>query len=113
MKGLIIQDPHAHRIVEGSKKWEMRSRKTNVRGRIAIILAGSGTIIGEADLVGCGGPLKDADEARSAYQYHRVKDIALLDKWRIPWLLENVEKYDEPKPYNHPKGAVTWVNLPD
>tara|TARA_R110002096_G_scaffold92501_3_gene209109 strand:+ start:458 stop:682 length:225 start_codon:yes stop_codon:yes gene_type:complete len=42
---------------------------------------------------------------------HQVKDLSLLKKWRYAWRLCNVKKYNKPIPYNHPKGAVIWVNL--
>lgn len=37
--------------MSGKKTWEMRSRNTRVRGRIALIRKGSKTVVGVADLV--------------------------------------------------------------
>jgi len=51
MKGLVIAEPWISLIVSGEKTWEMRSRNTLVRGRIALIRKGSKTVIGIADLV--------------------------------------------------------------
>ena len=41
VKGLIIADPWIGYIISGTKTWEMRSRNTTIRGRIALIRKGS------------------------------------------------------------------------
>jgi hypothetical protein len=51
MKGLIIKEPWISLILSRKKTWELRSRDTRVRGRIALIRKGSGTVIGVAELV--------------------------------------------------------------
>ena len=38
--GLIVREPFASMIVDGKKKWEIRTRKTNKRGEIYIISNG-------------------------------------------------------------------------
>ncbi|MBD8246954.1 ASCH domain-containing protein [Xanthomonas campestris] len=43
MKGLVIDEPWISLILSGQKTWEMRSRATSIRGRIALIKKGSGT----------------------------------------------------------------------
>jgi hypothetical protein len=43
MKGLVIDEPWISLIISGEKTWEMRSRNTVVRGRIALIRKGSKT----------------------------------------------------------------------
>lgn len=35
-KGLIIRSPHIENILGGYKNWEMRSRKTRIRGPVAL-----------------------------------------------------------------------------
>jgi hypothetical protein len=52
MKGLIIKEPWISLILSRKKTRELRSRDTRVRGRIALIRKGSGTVIGVAELVG-------------------------------------------------------------
>lgn len=42
---------------------------------------------------------------------HQVIDHDLLDKWKYLWVQEKVKRYDEPIPYDHPKGVVIWVKL--
>lgn len=112
-RGLVIRTPYVDQILDGLKTWEMRSRPTKIRGRIALIKAGSGLIVGEADLVDSQGPLESEAEIAATWMFHRVprKDRHLLKKWRYPWILVNVEKYHKPICYDHPQGAVTWVDL--
>ncbi len=109
-RGLIIRQPWIGMILDGEKHWEMRSRPTLVRGRIALIQAGTGLIVGEAFL--SGSPTNyTSGHIMHEYSRHRVDDALLLEKWRFPWILHVVEKYDTPVPYNHPAGAVVWVDL--
>jgi hypothetical protein len=53
-KALIVADPWISLILDGKKDWEMRSRKTAIRGNIGLIRKGSGLVCGVVKLVGCG-----------------------------------------------------------
>jgi hypothetical protein len=109
-KGLIIRQPYIGKILDGTKTWEMRSTKTKIRGRIALIEAGSGMIVGEANLKFSHGKLSKS--VLIAYKYrHQVDDESKLEKWCCPWVMEDVKRYEKPIPYKHPQGAVIWVNL--
>lgn len=114
MKGLIIDTPHIDNVLSGRKTWEMRSRPTNIRGSIALIRKGSGTVIGVADLVDCLGPL-DAHEIASSRSLHMIDEARLADpsvaKWNRAWVLRNARLLRKPVEYRHPFGAVIWVNL--
>lgn len=110
-RGLIIRQPWIELILSGQKPWEMRSKPTNVRGRIALIEQGTGQIVGECSLVHSSNiPLSEA-EAKKFQYLHRVHNLSLLKKWRFAWELNFVERYKKPIPYQHPPGAVTWVKL--
>jgi hypothetical protein len=108
-RGLIIKEKYLNLIYSGEKTWEMRSTKTNIRGRIALIQAGSLVISGEATLYDCGAPLVGMNDIRRSYSFHRVTAYALLSKWKYPWILHDIEQYEIPIPYRHPQGAVIWV----
>jgi len=111
MKALIIRKCWLDKIFEEGKTWEMRSTKTKIRGRICLIEAGSGLIVGEAKLIGCSErPILKIPEL---VKYHKVENLDLLDKWRYAWILEGAKRYEKPIPYDHPPGAVIWVNVPD
>lgn len=34
-----------------------------------------------------------------------------VEKWRFPWVLEDPVSFIDPVPYEHPSGAVIWVQL--
>ena len=50
-KGLIIKAPFMDWILSGRKPWELRSSHSKQRGPIALILQGSGTLVGVARLI--------------------------------------------------------------
>ena len=110
-RGLIIRQPHIGKILDGIKTWEMRSKPTNVRGMIALIEAGTGMIVGEAELTDCLEPFEGVEDAMAYQCYHQVDDLGCLKKWRYPWKLEGAVRYETPIPYKHPTGAVIWVSL--
>lgn len=113
-RGLIIRKEWLDRIFDKGKVWEMRSRPTNVRGMIGLIEAGSGLIIGEAELIDCLSPLDELDVDLKTIRYmllHQVDDLDKLKKWKYPWVLKNAKRYNHPIPYDHPGGAVIWVKL--
>lgn len=109
-RALIIDEPHISRILSGEKIMEMRSRPTNIRGRIGLIRKGSGLIVGSVDLYHSGASM-DEVTALATTQYHMVSDLNKIKKWKYPWMLRDVVKFDNPIPYKHPQGAVIWVKM--
>ena len=114
MKALIIDEPWISRILDGSKTWEMRSRMTTARGPIALIRKGSGAVVGVAQLTGCRGPLI-LSELEANLDRHRVPidryRAGAASRWTTAWELAQARPLEQPVPYRHPFGAVTWVNL--
>lgn len=115
MKGLIIDEPWISLILQGQKTWEMRKTACHHRGRIALIRKGSGQVVGVADLVGSLKPLTSEAAYRGAENQHRIPverhALAFADGWRTPWVLANAHPLAAPVRYQHPAGAVIWVNL--
>lgn len=109
-RGLIIDSPYIDLILSGDKIWEMRTKKTKIRGKIGLIKKGSGLIFGECEIVDS---LEEItlEEAECLKNFHAVEDVSLLGKWKYPWVIRNVIKYENPIKYNHPRGAVIWVNF--
>ncbi len=111
-KVLTIKEPWATLIIEGYKKYEFRSWKTNYRGKILIhagmslekesakkfknynLIYTKGAIIGEAILTDCILVTEDFDK--------RLKEINPLvygnsgHVQNYAWKLENIKKYDSP-----------------
>lgn len=114
LRGLIIQSEPLEEILSGKKKWEMRTRRTKIRGPIALIKKGSGKIYGLADIVDSLGPLSDSDMAKNIDKHgivlSRLSDSSVIT-WRHAWVLQNVRRLTRPVPYAHPPGAVIFVLL--
>jgi hypothetical protein len=113
MKALIIKEPWVSLILSGKKTWELRSRDTLIRGRIALIRKGSGTVVGVADLTATLPNLSRPDLMTNVAK-HQVPQHAIgLDfSWNVAWVLQGARPLREPVPYQHRRGAVIWVNLP-
>jgi hypothetical protein len=71
VRGLIIHSEPINEILAGRKTWEIRGSKTHIRGTIGLIEAGTGTVVGLCELVGCVGPLSLA-EMRKHTKKHRI-----------------------------------------
>lgn len=116
MRGLIIKSPYVDYVLQGLKTWEIRGTKTNIRGRIALIKKGSCSVVGTCVLKDVKGPLT-IDEMLSTkhhcIEHERLKRDGLHYDKTYAWILSDPIIFDEPIPYNHPRGAVIWVNLND
>jgi hypothetical protein len=113
-RGLVVDEPWVSMVLSGAKTWEMRSRSTSLRGRIALIRKRSGLIVGTAELIDCLAPL-DADAMAAAVDRHGIdpgwQPDALAAGRVIPWVLRDTRAFAAPVPYRHPLGAVGWVIL--
>ena len=112
MKVLTIKEPWATLIIEGYKKYEIRSWKTNYRGKI-LIHAGLtlekcmeerfkeynlnyryGNIIGEAELVDC-----ILIDEKFNKELRKINPIVYAKSGYVEkyaWKLKNIKKYDKP-----------------
>lgn len=114
MKALVIDEPWISKILRGEKTWEMRSSRAQVRGLIALVRKGSGSVVGVARIIDCVGPLDLAQLATNSAK-HQVSMVEFESgraaKWNIAWVLSDAQELARPIPYKHPNGAVVWVNL--
>ena len=112
MKVLTIKEPWATLIIEGYKKYEFRSWKTNYRGKILIHAGMSlekdmlerfkdynlncikGAIIGEAEIVDC--ILVDEKFNEKLRKIDPVVYGKSNHVEKYAWKLENIVKYDNP-----------------
>lgn len=113
MKALTIKEPWASLIINGYKKYEFRSWKTNYRGKILIhagmsiekdmlekikaynIEITKGAIIGEAEIIDC--ILVDEEFDK---ELRNIDNIVYGNNHlnNYAWKLENIKKYDKPIP---------------
>ena len=113
LRALVIDQPWINLILSGQKIWEMRSTSTSIRGPIALIEKGSGTIVGTATLEDSREPLTPLEMTawRHAHQIPAQRSEAAGFKWFTPWVLSDVVRLSQPVRYQHPSGAVIWVTL--
>ena len=125
MKALTIKQPWASLIIDGYKKYEFRSWKTNYRGRI-YIHAGLGIdldmlerfelynlkypsgIIGEATLVDC---IEVTEEFNN--ELLKINPIVYRKsnyKQTYAWKLIDIKKYDAPLPVKGKLGLWNYDN---
>jgi hypothetical protein len=115
LRGLMVREPWANLILSGKKTWEIRGTRTGIRGLIYIIPSGSGRIAGRCEIVDCVGPVSiDELIANSSAHLTPPDELRLLGlpyKRTFAWVLANPRRFDDPIPYTHPSGAITWVDL--
>lgn len=113
MDGLVIKPKWADLILSGQKMWEIRGRLTHKRGTIGIIKSGSGKVFGTVELTDC---IPCTVGRFMAYvEKHCIEDpkAAFHYNQAWAWAVKNPIIFPEPVPYNHPRGAVIWVKLPE
>ena len=111
MKALIIRKPWIDFILDGKKAWEIRGSNTNIRGKIERIQSQSGLVIGKCELVDS--IQLDLKTYQSSSDKHCIKEELekLPYKKTYAWVIRNPIRYEKPRPYKHPSGAVIWVKL--
>ena len=109
-RALIVRKPWIDLILSSQKTWEMRSRPTTITGDIGLIEAGSGLIVGHASLIGC--VSMDGQSWRDTLDKHCIEDSRIwTGNWQTAWQLNAPLRFTKPIPYEHPRGAVVWVNI--
>lgn len=119
----MIREPWISQILMGRKTWELRGTSTKIRGRLALIRSGSGSIIGECHLDDCVGPVDfDTLIATGALSRDERDDIEReghapyvaadgVTSKTYAWIVSRPILYSRPVAYNHPSGAITFVDL--
>lgn len=112
-RGLIIAQPWIGKILRGEKSWEMRSAHTSIRGGIALIEKGTGSIVGVASIEESVGPLSFDEIFDNEVKHCVGPELYTRDdyKWDHAWVMADIKKLNEPVRYQHKNGAVIWVEL--
>ena len=113
MRALIIKKPWLHKILAGTKTWEIRGSRTNIRGTIGLIESRSGTVVGFCEVIDCIGPLTADEYRRDARRAGMLPAEANLGGYKntFAWVLANARLFKTSVPYRHTSGAVIWVAL--
>lgn len=112
-RALIIRKPWSEHILNLEKTWELRGKKTNIRGAVALIEGGSGKIVGVFNLYDCSAPLS-RDERVNAANEGKILECEIDEDMYdnvYAWKLQDIIRFETPVNYKHPSGAVIWVTL--
>jgi hypothetical protein len=111
-RALVVRKPWIDLILAGEKTWEIRGSNTAVRGRVGLIESGTGTVVGECDIV-ASIPQNTPSLIRHCLKHRISRGDCYNVRYASPhaWVLENAVRYETPVPYDHPQGAVIWVKL--
>lgn len=111
-RALIIKKEWLDLIFSESKTVEIRSSNTKIRGTIGLIESKSGLILGSCKIVNS--ILIDNKNIdlilKNSCLYSKEK-LNKFYKKPYAWFIEDIKKFDIPIKYNHPKGAVIWVDI--
>jgi hypothetical protein len=115
MRALLIAGQYVDKILAGTKTWEIRGSRTNVREKICLVRSGSREIAGVCDLTDCIGPLTREQFRANARKAGLNESEARLGYYKktFAWVLSNPRELKKAIPYKHPIGAVIWVKLDD
>jgi len=112
MNGLIMKSSWIDRILAGQKTWELKGLPTKLRGRVALIRARTGRIVGTCEIVDCVGPLTleqvQANVEKHGTPLEAVGQLAFAKTYA--WVLANAKSLAEPIELTDCRGG-TWVRL--
>ncbi len=101
-RALIIRQPHINNVLQNKKLWEMRSKPTNLRGKIGLIEQGTGLIVGEVELVGCKKQSGKSLKSRRSISLHCCDpDFLISHNYFYAWEIVNARKYNTSIKYTH------------
>lgn len=113
LSAIPIRNPWIDMILHGVKTWEIRSKFTKKIGPVALIRAGSGTVVATANL----SEVIQLTPKIAFENQHNMGFKGLSEKQtadfagEYAWVLKDIVRFKTPVPYKHPSGAVTWVTL--
>lgn len=113
VRGIIIRQPWVNHILNGEKTWELRGKNTKIRGPVALIEGGTGTIVGMFNITDSQGPLTREQRVEAAENKQILPCEIDEDMYEnvYAWKVDNVIRFPQPVRYTHPSGAVIWVTL--
>ena len=112
--GLFIKSPWIDLILGGKKTWELRSKRTAKRERIALIESGSRLIKGTCEIVGVRGALRKSTLLQNLdkHQVPQERIEAGLGRKRVyAWLMADPKLLDDPPVVPYLRGPVVWIDL--
>jgi hypothetical protein len=113
LSAIPIRYPWIDLILRGLKTWEIRSKFTKKIGPVALIRAGSKTVVATATLseVIKLSPKMAIENASKMGMKKLTQEMAEGVDGQYAWVLKDVVPFKTPVPYVHGSGPVVWVTL--
>ena len=123
-KALSVLPWFCARILDKKKTWELRGTTTRCRERVALAAKGTGQLWGDVKIVSselvarkneagvyCPIPGNEAafPELESKHGLRDLGGLSYTEVWA--WGLEGAAWYENPVPYQHPRGQMSWISL--
>ena len=110
MDGLIVKQPYAGMIIDGSKTWELRNRHApkNKIG-VTIFLLSQCYSLGIIRITESSGPIDIDKLDKTDHLHHSGMEWPPYTPPTYAWKVEVVKRFKQPKRYAHPNGAQIWV----
>jgi hypothetical protein len=109
---LFVREPFAERIIAGRKTWEIRTRPTTRRGRIAIMSPRG--LVGTVELYDVAGPLSTGDLIRHVARHRaplRLLHTYAAGRALYAWALREPARLEPPILLRRGRGPVVWFRL--
>lgn len=124
MRAFTVHQPYAYAIVAGLKPHETRSRRTNIRGRVAVhagkqkitldsmrvvVVPGEGkklhygAVLGTVEIVDCV-PVEEIADTLT----ERERALGDFSPGRFAWVLRNPVMFEKPIPARGQQGWWNW-----
>jgi hypothetical protein len=108
--GLIIKLKWLDLILSGQKTWEIRSTATTKREVVALIESGSGHVLGQARITDS--VVLSLTDLQNNVEKHCIQDLSTITYAKShAWVLTETLRFKVPQPYEHPQGAIVWVDM--
>ena len=110
MDGLIVKQPYADMLIDGTKMWELRNRhppKNKVD--VDIFLLSRCYSLGIIHIVKSTGPLSIAELNNNNDRHRSGIGWPTDTPPTYAWHIHTIERFTPPKKYSHPNGAQIWV----
>lgn len=110
---LLLKPNWCDAILLEGKDWEVRGHATKKREIIGLAKTGTGHVQGECEIVDCIKLTRELFDDNVMRHQIPLTWEELLQVYSTPyaWVIssDSVKVYDEPIPFDYPKGAVIWV----
>ncbi|MEM9781378.1 MAG: hypothetical protein AAF899_02775 [Pseudomonadota bacterium] len=114
-KAIIVDEEQLAALTGGGATWLMQRRRWNYRGRIGLVVRGSGAVSAVAEMADCLEAIENATGMASAAGHHGLdadaQKAALEAGATVPWVLAGVMALPTPVSFEQGRAPGPNINL--